>query len=66
MNVVKDNDIDFFIVQLLMINDREWVIEFLSVYFEMVVQEFRDEYEKGYYIVWVEFLKVYLNQKMFV
>lgn len=29
----------------------------------MAAQEFRDEYEKGYYTAWAEFLKAYLNQK---
>ncbi|BAD86333.1 hypothetical protein, conserved [Thermococcus kodakarensis KOD1] len=63
MNAVKDNDTDSLIVQLLTTNDRERATELLSVYSEMAAQEFRDEYEKGYYTAWAEFLKAYLNQK---
>ncbi|MBP1911279.1 hypothetical protein [Thermococcus stetteri] len=63
MNAIKDNDTDALIVQLLTSNDRERAKELLELYSEMASQEFRDEYEKGYYTAWAEFLKAYLNQK---
>jgi hypothetical protein len=66
MNAIKDNDPDSLIVQLLTANNRERAKELLRLYSEMAAQEFRDEYEKGYYTAWVELLRAYLNQKSIV
>jgi hypothetical protein len=63
MNAIKDNDTDSLIVQLLTVKDRKRAKELLGLYSEMAAQEFRDEYEKGYYTAWAEFLKAYLSQK---
>ncbi|WP_461866618.1 hypothetical protein [Thermococcus sp.] len=63
MSALKDNDTDSLIVQLLNNHDREKA-EMLLKHFEGILEhEFRDEYEKGYYTAWVEFLKAYLSQK---
>ncbi|WP_010477214.1 hypothetical protein [Thermococcus zilligii] len=63
VNAINDNDTDSLIVQLLNRNDRERAKELLDLYSELAAQEFRDEYEKGYYTAWVEFLRAYLSQK---
>ncbi|WP_461863294.1 hypothetical protein [Thermococcus sp.] len=63
INALKDNDTDALIVQLLKSHDREKA-QMLLEHFEGILEhEFRDEYEKGYYTAWVEFLKAYLSQK---
>ncbi|ASJ00269.1 hypothetical protein [Thermococcus gorgonarius] len=63
MNAIKDNDTDSLIVQLLNSHDRVKAKELLELYSEMATQDFRDEYEKGYYTAWSEFLKAYLGQR---
>jgi len=63
MNALKDNDTDSLVVQLLSSNDREKAREIMNRYSKMAAQEFRDDYEKGFYTAWSEFLKAYLNQK---
>ncbi|MDK2913137.1 MAG: hypothetical protein PWQ79_52 [Thermococcaceae archaeon] len=63
MNALSDNDPDALIVRLIKENNREHAKELLEMYSELAAQEFRDEYEKGYYTAWAEFLKAYLSQK---
>lgn len=63
MNALKDNDTDSLIVQLISGNDRERAEELLGNYSKLAGQDFRDDYERGFYTAWSEFLKAYLNQK---
>ncbi|ASJ08038.1 hypothetical protein A3L11_01875 [Thermococcus siculi] len=64
MSAIKDNDPDALIVQLITEHDRKKAEELLRHFQEVILEhEFRDEYEKGYYTAWVEFLKAYLSQK---
>ena len=63
MNALKDNDADSLIVQLISGNDREKARELLENYSKLALQDFRDDYEKGYYTAWSEFLRAYLSQK---
>ncbi|AJC71163.1 MAG: hypothetical protein J7K48_08220 [Thermococcus sp.] len=63
MNALKDNDTDSLIVQLISSNDRERAEELLETYSKLAGQDFRDDYERGYYTAWSEFLKAYLSQK---
>jgi len=63
MNALRDNDPDSLIVQLISSNDRERAEELLETYSKLATQEFRDDYERGYYTAWREFLKAYLSQK---
>ncbi|WP_297509096.1 hypothetical protein [Thermococcus sp.] len=62
-NALKDNDTDSLIVKIMGEHNRELAREFLERYEGIVNQDFRDEYEKGYYTAWVEFLRAYLSQK---
>ncbi|NJF24931.1 hypothetical protein [Thermococcus sp. Bubb.Bath] len=63
LSTLQDNDPDSFLFQVVSNNDRERAEEFLKRFEEIISQEFRDEYEKGYYTAWVELLRAYLNQK---
>ncbi|WP_457750690.1 hypothetical protein [Thermococcus sp.] len=64
MNAIKDNDPDTLIVQLLKEKDRKKAEELLEHFQKVILEhEFRDDYEKGYYTAWVEFLKAFLSQK---
>jgi len=63
MNALKDNDPDSLIVQLISRNDKEKAEELLESYSKLAGQDFRDDYERGFYTAWSEFLKAYLNQK---
>jgi hypothetical protein len=64
MAAIKDNDPDALIVQLITEHDREKAEELLEHFQTVILEhEFRDDYEKGYYTAWVEFLKAYLSQK---
>ncbi|WP_297065764.1 hypothetical protein [Thermococcus sp.] len=63
MNALKDNDTDSLIVQLVSSNNREKAKELLETYSKLAAQDFRDDYERGYYTAWSEFLKAYLGQK---
>ncbi len=64
ISALKDNDTDALIVQLVKEHNREKAEELLKHFQEVILEhEFRDEYEKGYYTAWVEFLKAYLSQK---
>ncbi|HDZ36681.1 MAG TPA: hypothetical protein ENH81_07230 [Thermococcus sp.] len=63
MSAIKDNDPDALIVQLITEHDREKAEKLLEHFRRILEHEFRDEYEKGYYTAWVEFLKAYLSQK---
>ncbi|ASJ05391.1 hypothetical protein [Thermococcus barossii] len=63
MSALKDNDTDALIVQLINEHDREKAEGLLRHFQSILEHEFRDEYEKGYYTAWVEFLKAYLSQK---
>ncbi|MCD6372538.1 MAG: hypothetical protein J7L37_03170 [Thermococcus sp.] len=64
MSALRDEDPDALIVQLLKEGDRKRAEELLEHFHEVILEhEFRDEYEKGYYTAWVEFLKAFLNQK---
>ncbi|WP_456422863.1 hypothetical protein [Thermococcus sp.] len=63
MNALKDNDTDSLVVQLLSTNDREKAKELLENYRKLSNQDFRDDYERGFYTAWNEFLRAYLNQK---
>ena len=64
MSALKDNDPDTLIVQLMTEHDRRKAEELLKHFQEVILEhEFRDDYEKGYYTAWVEFLRAYLNQK---
>ncbi len=63
MNALKDNDADSLIVQLISGNDREGAEELLENYSKLAGQDFRDDYERGFYTAWSEFLKAYLSQK---
>ncbi|WP_456367198.1 hypothetical protein [Thermococcus sp.] len=63
INAIKDKDADSLIMQLLKEGDRKRARELLEKYSEMATQDFRDDYEKGYYTAWVEFLKAYLSQR---
>ncbi|QDA32175.1 hypothetical protein FH039_12035 [Thermococcus indicus] len=63
MSAIKDNDPNSLIVQLIGEHDREKAEKLLEHFQGILEHEFRDEYEKGYYTAWVEFLKAYLSQK---
>ena len=63
MNALKDNDTDSLVVQLISNNDRERAEKFLERYSRLAKQDFRDDYEKGFYTAWSEFLRAYLSQK---
>jgi len=63
MSAIKENVGDALIVQLLEEHDREKAERLLEHSEGIVGHEFRDEYEKGYYTAWTEFLKAYLSQK---
>ena len=63
MNALKDNDADSLVVQLISANDRERAEELLENYSKLATQDFRDDYERGFYTAWGEFLKAYLSQK---
>ncbi|ASA78326.1 MULTISPECIES: hypothetical protein [Thermococcus] len=63
MSALKDNDTDALIVQLVNEHDREKAEKLLEHFQGILEHEFRDEYEKGYYTAWVEFLNAYLAQK---
>jgi len=63
MSALKDNDGDALIVQLLKEHDREKAQKLLEHFEGILEHEFRDEYEKGYYTAWTEFLRAYLAQK---
>jgi len=64
MSAVRDNDGDALIVQLLRDGDRKKAEELIKHFEEVILEhEFRDEYEKGYYTAWVEFLRAFLSQK---
>ena len=64
MSTIKDNDPDALIVQLITGHDRKRAEELLEHFQKVILEhEFRDDYEKGYYTAWVEFLKAYLSQK---
>lgn len=65
-NALKDNDPDSLAVKILGENNRDLAGEFLERYGKLASQEFRDEYEKGYYTAWSEFLKSFLSQKTLV
>ncbi|AFN04165.1 hypothetical protein PFDSM3638_06930 [Pyrococcus furiosus DSM 3638] len=62
MSAIKDNDTDSLIIMLLNNPDEERIKEFLRNFEEIKNQEFRDDYEKGYYTAWVELLQAYLSQ----
>ncbi|NJE54204.1 hypothetical protein [Thermococcus sp. 21S9] len=63
MNALKDNDADSLVVQLISANDRERAEELLENYSKLANQDFRDDYERGFYTAWSEFLKAFLSQK---
>jgi hypothetical protein len=63
LSAIKDNDPDSLVVQLLREHDREKAEKLLEHFEGILEHDFRDEYEKGYYTAWVEFLKAYLSQK---
>ncbi len=63
MSALKDNDTDSLIVQLLNTHDKEKAEMLLKRFEDILKHEFRDEYEKGYYTAWVEFLNAYLSQR---
>ncbi len=64
ISAIKDNDPDSLIFRLINEHDREKPHELLEHFQKTILEhEFRDDYEKGYYTAWVEFLKAYLNQK---
>ena len=63
MNALKDNDADSLVVQLISANDRERAEELLENYSKLANQNFRDDYERGFYTAWNEFLKAFLSQK---
>ncbi|WP_297487286.1 hypothetical protein [Thermococcus sp.] len=66
LSALKDGDPDALIVQLVKEGNREMAGELLERFAGITEQEFRDEYEKGYYTAWTEFLRAYLNQKTLV
>ncbi|ANF22534.1 hypothetical protein [Thermococcus piezophilus] len=63
MSAIKDNDPDALIVQLIKEHDREKAEKLLKHFGGILEHDFRDEYERGYYTAWIEFLKAYLSQK---
>ncbi|EEB73939.1 hypothetical protein [Thermococcus sp. AM4] len=63
LSAIQDNDPDSLVVQLLKEHDRKKAEEVLERFEQILRQEFRDEYERGYFTAWVEFLKAYLSQK---
>ncbi len=63
LNAIKDSDPDALVVRLLASHDRKMAEELLTRFEEVLSQEFRDDYERGYYTAWTEFLRAYLNQK---
>ncbi|AMM54704.1 hypothetical protein [Pyrococcus kukulkanii] len=62
MSAIKDNDSDSLIVRLLNTPDPEEIKKLLERFEEIKNQEFRDDYERGYYTAWVELLQAYLSQ----
>ncbi|WP_297503944.1 hypothetical protein [Thermococcus sp.] len=64
ISAIKDNDPDALIVQLINGGNREKAGKLREHFQKTILEhEFRDDYEKGYYTAWVEFLGAYLNQK---
>jgi len=63
MNAIKDNDPDSLVFQLVSAGDRKKAEELEERFSSILKHDFRDDYEKGYYTAWVEFLRAYLNQK---
>ncbi|ASJ02404.1 hypothetical protein A3L09_03625 [Thermococcus profundus] len=63
LSAIQDNDPDSLIVQLINEHDREKAEKLMEHFESILKHEFRDDYEKGYYTAWVEFLKAYLSQK---
>ncbi|AHF81291.1 hypothetical protein [Thermococcus paralvinellae] len=63
ISALKDNDTDALIVQLVKEVDHEKAKQLLEHFEGILKHEFRDEYEKGYYTAWIEFLRAYLTQK---
>jgi len=61
MNAVKDNDVDSLAVQLL--SRKVPGKEYLERYSKLANQGFRDDYERGFYTAWTEFLRAFLSQK---
>ncbi|WP_297536248.1 hypothetical protein [Thermococcus sp.] len=62
-NALKENDPDALAFQLVSTNDRERAKEILENYERITAQDFRDDYERGFYTAWIEFLRAYLSQK---
>ncbi|BAA30580.1 hypothetical protein [Pyrococcus horikoshii] len=62
MSAIKDNDNDSLIFRLLNDPDPKEIEELLNRFEEVKEQEFRDDYERGYYTAWVELLQAYLSQ----
>jgi hypothetical protein len=66
MSAIRENDPDSLVVQLINEHNREKAEELLEHFRNILNHEFRDEYEKGYYTAWVEFLEAYLSQKTLI
>lgn len=61
ISALKDNDSDALIVQLVKDIDYERAKQLLKHFEEILKHEFRDDFEKGYYTAWIEFLRAYLG-----
>ena len=61
ISALKDNDSDALIVQLVKDIDYERAKQLLEHFEEILKHEFRDDFEKGYYTAWIEFLRAYLG-----
>ncbi len=66
MSAIRENDPDSLVVQLMKEHNMEKAEELLEHFRGILNHEFRDEYEKGYYTAWIEFLQAYLSQKTLV
>lgn len=62
ISALKDNEGDSLIFKLINEFDREKAKELLENFEGIASQEFRDDYERGYYTAWKELLTAYLAQ----
>ncbi|AEH24000.1 hypothetical protein [Pyrococcus yayanosii] len=63
MSALKDGDSDALIVKLINEPNPDEIRKLLKRFEDIKTQEFRDDYERGYYTAWVELLQAYLSQK---
>ncbi|WP_048150445.1 hypothetical protein [Palaeococcus ferrophilus] len=63
LSALKDNEGDSLIFKLINEFEREKASELKEHFERLASQEFRDEYEKGYFTAWAELLKAYLSQQ---